>query len=263
MADGALAIDFRLGDHNEVLADETCDLLLVDGPYGKRTHEKQRHGRKEPKYTRKGNAVLAHRGLSYRHWEPEDVDRFVCSWHERTRGWMCCFASHDLIPAYEEAFKRVGRYYYTPVSCVQLGMNVRLAGDGPSNWTTYLLRAKHRNPLCDHLMVARPKAGELWGTLPGAYVGRPFDAGENMLDRSKRPTAGAKPVWLMRDLVLAYSRPGQRVIDPCAGRGTTLIAAALEGRAALGAEIDPATYDAGKLFLAGGFKASAEQVQLF
>ena len=46
----------------------------------------------------------------------------------------------------------------------------------------------------------------------------------------------------MRALVRDYSRPGDLVCDPCAGGATTLIAAALEGRRAIGAELDPETY---------------------
>lgn len=46
----------------------------------------------------------------------------------------------------------------------------------------------------------------------------------------------------MRKVILDYSEPGQLVIDPFAGSGTTLLAALLEGRRAWGAEIDPATH---------------------
>jgi DNA modification methylase len=44
--------------------------------------------------------------------------------------------------------------------------------------------------------------------------------------------------------VRAYSRTGELVCDPCAGGGTTLIAAAQEGRQAVGCELDATTYAA-------------------
>ena len=47
----------------------------------------------------------------------------------------------------------------------------------------------------------------------------------------------------MRPIVRDYSRPGDLVCDPCAGGGTTLLAAVIEGRKAIGAELDPATFD--------------------
>jgi len=37
--------------------------------------------------------------------------------------------------------------------------------------------------------------------------------------------------------------PGDLVCDPCAGGGTTLLAAVLEGRRAIGAELDCATFE--------------------
>jgi hypothetical protein len=76
----------------------------------------------------------------------------------------------------------------------------------------------------------------------GAYVGQNFDKGENAHDRSKRITTGAKPLWLMQAIIRDYSKPGQLVVDPCAGGATTLIAAEIEGRSSVGSEIDVKTY---------------------
>jgi site-specific DNA-methyltransferase (adenine-specific) len=47
-----------------------------------------------------------------------------------------------------------------------------------------------------------------------------------------------KPLALVKKLVLASSRPGDVVIDPFAGSGTTLVAAKQTGRKAWGAEIE-------------------------
>lgn len=52
----------------------------------------------------------------------------------------------------------------------------------------------------------------------------------------RKPEVGGKPVWLMRELVRDYSRQDWIVCDPCAGQATTLLAAAIEGRRAIGAE---------------------------
>lgn len=48
---------------------------------------------------------------------------------------------------------------------------------------------------------------------------------------------GAKPIDLMRVLLSTYSI--NRVLDPCAGNGTTIIAGEMEKREVLGIEIDP------------------------
>lgn len=49
-----------------------------------------------------------------------------------------------------------------------------------------------------------------------------------------------KPLALIRRIVRAIVPPGGLIIDPTAGSGTTLLAAQLEGRRAIGCEIDPA-----------------------
>jgi hypothetical protein len=227
-------LDFRMGRWEDRLADvESVDHVITDPPFGSRTHKGQRHGRKDVRCDEQdGRQLLSARGLGFTGWTAADVDAFVDSWAPRTRGWFCAMTSHDLVPAYELALRRHGRYVFAPISCVQHARNVRLAGDGPSNWA-------------DHLVVARPRTMKKWGALPGAYVGKPFDQGENMLDRKNRPGPGGKPLWLMRAIVGHYSRPGDLVCDPVAGRGTTLLASLVLGRDAIGCEMNEATHAAG------------------
>jgi DNA modification methylase len=54
---------------------------------------------------------------------------------------------------------------------------------------------------------------------------------------TRHPTE--KPVELMRQLIESSSLPGDVVFDPFAGSGSTLVAAVLAGRRALGVELDP------------------------
>ncbi len=59
--------------------------------------------------------------------------------------------------------------------------------------------------------------------------------------RDRDPLHGRDCGWVsqMRPFVRAFSQPGDVVFDPFCGFGTTLLAAALEGRRGLGLEIDP------------------------
>ena len=70
-----------------------------------------------------------------------------------------------------------------------------------------------------------------------------------------------KPVMLMRQLIEASSLFGETVLDPFAGSGSTLVAAALEGRKAIGIELDEAHCEtAAKRLAQGSFDfASAEE----
>jgi len=55
-------------------------------------------------------------------------------------------------------------------------------------------------------------------------------------ERRVHPTQ--KPIELMRQIVRHYTKPGDTVIDPFMGSGTTGVAAMLEGRNFIGIEID-------------------------
>lgn len=81
------------------------------------------------------------------------------------------------------------------------------------------------------------------GTKPGAYVG----------GQGEREHIGGKPLWLMRAIVRDYSEPGDVVCDPTAGGATTLLAAVIEGRTAIGAERDPVTWEKAVRRLRRGF----------
>jgi site-specific DNA-methyltransferase (adenine-specific) len=215
-----------LGDFYEEMRDVQCDTLIVDPPYSARTHGSQKHGR------RKINANhLSSSGFSYDHYGPRDVYRFVDFWHPRTKGWFCTFTDSELYPVWRDALRETGRYVFAPLPCVMRGMSVRLAGDGPSSWTVWLV-------------VARPVALCHWGTVQGSHVGSAKDSEDyTMRGLARGAVKGAKPLWLMRSIVRDYSRPGDFVCDPCAGSGTTLLAARAESRRWIGCELAPSAHE--------------------
>jgi site-specific DNA-methyltransferase (adenine-specific) len=205
------------------------DAIITDPPYGERCHAGQTHGRRDDDAGRVSGA-----GLGYDHWSPDDVVQAVELWDMACAGWIVALTSHDLIPAWEAAYESVGRYAFAPISCVMRGMNVRLAGDGPSNWTVYAMASRPRR-----------EPYSKWGALPGAYVGPPNRDGYR---------GGGKPLWLMEALVRDYSRHGDTIWDPCAGGGTTLVAALMAGRSAIGCEVDAETYETARARLASGYQ---------
>lgn len=58
-----------------------------------------------------------------------------------------------------------------------------------------------------------------------------------------------KPVELLKFLIETFTDPGDVVIDPCAGSGSTLVAAIRTGRKAYGFEIKKNFYDAAKKWI--------------
>lgn len=224
-------IDLRLGDWRTTLADVECDALITDPPFSERTHSGHRVGvegaeapmRVDRRTGAKYSAGKAkRRAINYKFWTAEDAHD-LCAWAgEHCRGWMVVLTDHVLSPAFEEGMRAAGRYVFAPLPLVETGRSVRLTGDGPSSWVVWMV-------------VSRPRSRKFasWGTLPGAYV-----VGGGPRNRH----IGGKPIAAMRAIVRDYSRPGDLVCDPCAGGATTLRAALMEGRRAIGSELDPETH---------------------
>lgn len=63
------------------------------------------------------------------------------------------------------------------------------------------------------------------------------------VSRSERLHAAEKPVELLRRLIECATLPGDSILDPCAGSGSTLVAARECGRIGLGIEKDQTYYD--------------------
>tara|TARA_R110000868_G_scaffold130669_1_gene340393 strand:+ start:96 stop:845 length:750 start_codon:yes stop_codon:yes gene_type:complete len=219
-------IDLRCGPWQTALADvEMVDAVIVDAPYSARTHG----GHDAAPTVGRGAKEYERRPINYGGWSAVDVDTFIDSWSPRCRGWFVTITDHILAPAWAAAMERHGRYVFAPLPWFAPGSRVRLVGDGPSSWTCWIV-------------VGRPRTGTYrdgtrahkWGTLPGGYnVTSEKMSGQHI---------GGKPSKLMRILVNDYSRPGDLICDPCAGWATTLLAAAQEGRRAVGSEMDPDTY---------------------
>jgi DNA modification methylase len=68
------------------------------------------------------------------------------------------------------------------------------------------------------------------------YVAKPSKAERHAAGVNPHPTV--KPVALLSWMVRLVTPPGGVVFDPFAGSGTTLVAAVLEGFAAVGVELD-------------------------
>lgn len=231
--------DLRMGRWEDVLADVgEVDAVVTDPPYSARVHEGHDDGANMAnlagqRWSRTDGGTdlrRPRRALNYAGWTSEDVDAFVDEWAPRNRGWFVCLSDSELCGAYRAAFERHGLCGFQPIPLLLPGMTVRLCGDGPSSWAVYA-------------NVARPKTLSKWGTLPGGYHGPP----------EKTVAIGGKPLWAMRALVRDYTRPGDIVCDPCAGGGTTLLAAAIEGRRSIGAECDPETYAKAQRRLQAGY----------
>ena len=81
----------------------------------------------------------------------------------------------------------------------------------------------------------------------GSYAfpdGRPQDVIPcQRLDGAKLTHPNEKPVDLMRQLIEVTTKPGDLILGPFAGSGTTLVAALQSGRRYIGVELSPEHYE--------------------
>lgn len=102
------------------------------------------------------------------------------------------------------------------------------------------------------IMHFHPKGAKAWNG-PGSlthYYRRCLRASKK---DPKHPTE--KPLDLMLDMVSWFTQPGQSVIDPCAGSGTTILACQLLGRSGVGVELDEGHCARAQKRLTGGLSA--------
>lgn len=143
-------------------------------------------------------------------------------------GWVVVMTDHVLAMPIQSSMEQAGRYAFAPLPWYVPGSRVRLVGDGPSSWVTWIV-------------VSRTAKQVRWGTLPGGYM-----------QSGSQHHMGGKPEELMRAIVLDYSKDGETILDPFMGSGTTLVAAKRLGRKAIGIELNEAYCEVAAKRLAQG-----------
>ena len=213
------AAELYLGDCRDVLPTiGAVDHIITDPPYSARTHASH-DARADTDRRCDGADVMP---LGYPSISPSDALELAELLHAKCGGWIAWITDANLAHIIGDKMESLGRTRFLPLPYFHAGRSVRLAGDGPSSWT-------------DWIVVSRTKAQSKWGTLRGGYV-----AGAGWDDKERM---GGKPTRLMRLMVCDYSRPSELVCDPFMGAGTTGVAAMIEGRRFVGVEIDPAAFD--------------------
>ena len=211
-------VTLYLGDCLDVLAgmaDKSMAAVLTDPPYTERTHAGARtNSTKAPA----GGRSLSGVGVGFASMTDDTLAAALSECGRVSRGWVVATL------AYQHAFA----YDATPpdgLRCLRLGVWVKtnpmpqISADRPGQgWESIA-----------YLHRADVKPSWNGGGKAGNYV-LPVQQGEG------HPTV--KPLAMLSDWVRLFTQPGDVVLDPLAGSGTTLRAAVNEGRRAIGVEID-------------------------
>lgn len=197
------------GDAMAVLRDlqaASVDHVITDPPYDSKTHAGART-------TRGKNVVSA--GICFAPISPSDVARDLL---RVARRWVVAFCSAEMIGGYASAagadWVRAG-FWRKPSSMPQM------TGDRPAVGG-------------EAVAIMHRQGRKAWnGGGRAAFWSCNVDRGNGRLHPTQKPLA------LMRELVRDFTDPGEVILDPFAGSGTTGVAALAEGRRVLLVERDP------------------------
>ncbi|MDE3796963.1 site-specific DNA-methyltransferase [Sinorhizobium meliloti] len=141
-------------------------------------------------------------------------------------GWGVFFCMAEGVRAWRDDIEASGAKYKRAMVWVKPDAMPQFNGQGPS---------------VGHEMMVSAWYGKGHSSWNGG--GRPgnFRHNKNTPGGGQHPTQ--KPLPLMQELVGLFTNPGQTILDPFAGSGTTGVACAKMGRRFIGIELDPKYFD--------------------
>lgn len=220
-------MELRCGRWQDVLSDITeCDAVITDPPYSERTHDGQRTG-----------SSIRTPTIDYDCMTETLAEEMAHFCIDLSPFWVIVWSDHAAQLWHENALRHVGFYTFAPLPWVKHPAPPRLSGDGPACASEWLTIARTRRRLTGRT-----------GSRPGWYLVK-----GRVSCKPKAGIAGVKDLDGVRSLIRHYSLQNDLLVDPHAGTGTTLLAAAIVGRRCIGAEMDPKTYDLAVKRLSKGY----------
>lgn len=223
------------------LPDKSADHAMLDPPYGEYTHKKRWSG-SGGKKRNGGFATPSSKPVTFKPWTRADIKLASTHLVRVVRGWVLVFCDSDLMPVWKEELARAGAQ--RKVTCIWTKPNgtPQFHGDGPAQPCEFIVTA----------WCGRGKSRWNGGGKQGHYS-VPIEPSELRRHESQ------KPLRLMQQLVLDFTRPGELILDPTAGGGQTGVAAKMLGRRYLLWEHDAAMAAGAQAALGG----AREQLAMF
>jgi hypothetical protein len=184
------------------------DSMLVDPPFAGHVH-------KHAMSTGTGGAGPRKRDLGFESLTPA-LFRQLCAYAAQVRRWSAVFCDIESVGLWRQGLTDAGAEYVRALPWVRW-TQPQISGDRPPSG-------------CEMVVLAHRKGRKRWNG-PGSLTHFHQKA---LRGSSKHPTE--KPLDLMLALVSYLSDPGEAVLDPCAGSGTTILGARLLNREGLGLE---------------------------
>lgn len=194
---------------------DQVDHIICDPPYDEETHAGGRH--------QHGDEIVEN-VISFDPIDPADIAMPLVEVADR---WVLCFCAVEQLGFYREA---AGDAWIRGGIWVKTNPTPQYSGDRPAVWGDGI--AILHKPLS----MGR-KGRTRWNGIDGktgkaAVWMSPFCTRDRVHETQK-------PLSLMRDLIKAFTDPGDLVYDPYGGSMTTGVAAVMAGRKFIGHEMNP------------------------
>lgn len=214
------------GDCRDVLPTlERVDHVITDPPYSEHVHARVMSG---------GQAIRAATGfdcdyarsvaLGFDAVTPELRAAVSEGCAALAKRWVLIFSDVEGAAPWRTACVDAGLDYVRTGAWVKLNGAPQFTGDRPA-------------PGFEAVTICHQPGKKAWngGGKQGVWT-HPIEL--NRGGDNPRLHTTQKPLPLMRELVTLFTDPGDLVLDPFMGSGTTLVAAQLEGRRAIGIELE-------------------------
>jgi DNA modification methylase len=237
------------------LAYKSVDVVITDPPYEAEAHEKGK--RQGPGYTgtdyargvtSKPSQRVVDESFSFAPITEGQRSAVALQIARVSRVRAAVFCQVEAVDAWKRALESAGMLYRRTIPWVKPDAMPSLHGRWPGQSFESIVLAQHRS------VAPCPVGGKA----------RYYEHTRERLGRDERPHPTVKPTALMMQIVEDFTDPGDLILDPFAGSGTTGVAALMLGRRFIGWERDPDYHAIATRRLNGDeAKPRAEQPSLF
>jgi site-specific DNA-methyltransferase (adenine-specific) len=223
-----------------------ADCMIVDPPYSAKVHDSAtscgvgglNDGRTQG---------VRKRDLGFASLTPA-LRKCIATYATQVRRWSAIYSDIESVSDWIAALESAGAEYVRTVPWVRWSQP-QLSGDRPPSGCEMVILAHRAERTARGKIVPVKKRWNGPGSLTHLNAA-------SLRGTGKHPTE--KPLDDILRLVSWLSDPGETVLDPCCGAGTTVLAAALLGRGAVGLERDAAWAEYAEDRLIGGGLTEAQ-----
>ncbi len=226
--DSVAGITLWHGRCEEVLPGlERVDHVVTDPPYSEYVHSKSRRGSSEYRDAEDFPSCISRaRDFGFDALTPELMRDCSREFARLASRWVLVFSDVESSHRWRRRLTGFGLEYVRTGAWHKLGATPQFTGDRPAS-------------AFEAITICHPRGRKRWNG-GGSHALWSVPIVLNRGGEDPRLHTAQKPLALMTRLVELFTNPGDAVLDPFAGSGTTLLACKRLGRRAVGVEMDEA-----------------------